>query len=48
MITLRSRRIGVAAEWASPVAVRLRNTAVRLLPASSFIRSLAPVLDWAP
>jgi len=27
--------------------VRLRNTALRLLPDSSFIRSLAPVLDWA-
>ena len=48
MITLRSHRIGVAAQWKSPVAVRLRNTALRLLPASSFIRSLAPVLDWAP
>jgi len=48
MITLRSHRIGVAAQWESPVAVRLRNTALRLLPDSSFIRSLAPVLDWAP
>ncbi len=48
MITLRSHRIGVAAQWESPVAVRIRNTAVRLLPRSSFLRSLAPVLDWAP
>lgn len=48
MITLRSHRIGVAAQWESPLAVRLRNTALRLLPHSSFIRSLAPVLDWAP
>jgi hypothetical protein len=40
--------IGVAAQWESAVAVRLRNTALRLLPRSSFIRSLAPVLDWAP
>jgi 2-polyprenyl-6-methoxyphenol hydroxylase-like FAD-dependent oxidoreductase len=48
MITLRSHRIGVAAQWESPVAVRLRNTALRLLPDSSFIRSLGPVLDWAP
>jgi 2-polyprenyl-6-methoxyphenol hydroxylase-like FAD-dependent oxidoreductase len=48
MITLRSHRVGVAAQWESPVAVRLRNTALRLLPHSSFIRSLAPVLDWTP
>lgn len=48
MITLRSHRIGVAAQWESPVAIGLRNTALRLLPQSSFTRSLAPVLDWAP
>jgi 2-polyprenyl-6-methoxyphenol hydroxylase-like FAD-dependent oxidoreductase len=47
MITRRSRRIGAAAQWASPAAVHLRNTAVRLLPSSSFARSLAPILDWA-
>jgi 2-polyprenyl-6-methoxyphenol hydroxylase-like FAD-dependent oxidoreductase len=47
MITRRSRRIGAAAQWASPAAVTLRNTALRLLPASAFARSLAPVLDWA-
>jgi hypothetical protein len=46
MITRSSRRFG-AAQWASPAAVRLRDTALRLLPSSSFIRSLAPVLDWA-
>jgi 2-polyprenyl-6-methoxyphenol hydroxylase-like FAD-dependent oxidoreductase len=47
MIARRSRRLGVAAQWASPEAVRLRNTALRLLPSSLFARSLAPVLDWA-
>ena len=47
MITRRSRRIGAAAQWSSPVAAHLRDTALRLLPASSFTRSLAPVLDWA-
>jgi len=47
MITRRAHRIGVAAQWASPVAVSLRNTALRLLPPSSLARSLAPVLDWA-
>jgi 2-polyprenyl-6-methoxyphenol hydroxylase-like FAD-dependent oxidoreductase len=45
-IALRSHRIGVAAQWASPTAVTLRNTALRLLPGSSFVRSLGPVLDW--
>ena len=45
-IALRSHRIGVAAQWASPPAVTLRNTALRLLPGSSFVRSLGPVLDW--
>jgi 2-polyprenyl-6-methoxyphenol hydroxylase-like FAD-dependent oxidoreductase len=45
-IALRSHRIGVAAQWASPLGVGVRNTALRLLPSSSFARSLAPVLDW--
>jgi len=48
MITCRSRRIGAVGQWASPAAVTLRNTALRLLPPSSFARSLAPVLDWPP
>jgi 2-polyprenyl-6-methoxyphenol hydroxylase-like FAD-dependent oxidoreductase len=47
MIARRSRRVGAAAQWASPVAASLRNAALRLLPPSSFARSLAPVLDWA-
>jgi 2-polyprenyl-6-methoxyphenol hydroxylase-like FAD-dependent oxidoreductase len=47
MITRRSRRLGAAAQWASPAAVHLRDTALRLLPPSSFSRSLAPVLNWA-
>ena len=46
MIARRAHRIGVAAQWQSPVAVSLRNTALRLLPSASFIRSVAPVLDW--
>jgi 2-polyprenyl-6-methoxyphenol hydroxylase-like FAD-dependent oxidoreductase len=45
MIARRSRRIGVAARWASPAAVSLRNTTMRLLPSSWFARSLAPILD---
>jgi 2-polyprenyl-6-methoxyphenol hydroxylase-like FAD-dependent oxidoreductase len=47
MIARRSRQIGAAAQWASPAAVNLRNTALRLLPSSSFARSIAPILDWA-
>jgi 2-polyprenyl-6-methoxyphenol hydroxylase-like FAD-dependent oxidoreductase len=46
MITRRSHQIGTAAQWASPALVRLRNTAVRLLPESYLTRSLAPVLNW--
>ena len=46
MITRRSRRIGAAAQWASPAAVHLRTAGLRLLSASQ-ARSLAPVLDWA-
>jgi 2-polyprenyl-6-methoxyphenol hydroxylase-like FAD-dependent oxidoreductase len=46
MIARRSRQIGAAAQWASPAAVNLRNTALRLLPSSSFARSIAPILDW--
>jgi 2-polyprenyl-6-methoxyphenol hydroxylase-like FAD-dependent oxidoreductase len=46
MITRRSRRIGAVAQWASPAAVTLRNATLHLLPASSFARSLAPILDW--
>ena len=46
MIARRAHRIGVAAQWESRVAVGLRDTVIRLLPGSSFARSLAPVLDW--
>jgi 2-polyprenyl-6-methoxyphenol hydroxylase-like FAD-dependent oxidoreductase len=45
-IARRSARIGVVAQWASPVAVGLRNTGLRLMPADSLARSLAPVLEW--
>jgi 2-polyprenyl-6-methoxyphenol hydroxylase-like FAD-dependent oxidoreductase len=47
MIAQRARRIGTAAQWASPVAVGPRNTALRLLPSASLARSLDPILDWA-
>jgi hypothetical protein len=47
MIARQSARIGVVAQWASPVAVGLRNTGLLLLPASALARSLAPALDWA-
>lgn len=48
MITQRAHRIGAAAQWASPAAVSLCNTALRLLPQTALARSLAPILDWAP
>jgi 2-polyprenyl-6-methoxyphenol hydroxylase-like FAD-dependent oxidoreductase len=47
MIASRSRQIGAAGQWESQAAVNLRNAAMRLLPASSFARSIAPILDWA-
>ena len=47
MVAHRAHRVGAAAQWASPVAVGLRNTGLRLLPSSSLARSLAPILDWA-
>ena len=47
MVAHRAHQIGAAAQWASPVAVGLRNTGLRLLPSSSLTRSLAPILDWA-
>jgi 2-polyprenyl-6-methoxyphenol hydroxylase-like FAD-dependent oxidoreductase len=46
MIARRAHQIGVTAQWSSSVAVRLRNTALRALPTSSFVRSLAPILQW--
>jgi 2-polyprenyl-6-methoxyphenol hydroxylase-like FAD-dependent oxidoreductase len=46
LIARRSRQAGVAAQWSSPVAVSLRNAALRRLPDSVFLNALAPVLDW--
>ncbi|MEV0697893.1 FAD-dependent monooxygenase [Saccharopolyspora sp. NPDC050389] len=46
MIVRRSRRIGELAHWSSPVPVAARNAAMRLMPRSSFTRSMGPVVDW--
>jgi 2-polyprenyl-6-methoxyphenol hydroxylase-like FAD-dependent oxidoreductase len=46
MIARRSRWIGSVAQLASPAAVTVRDSVLRLAPPDSFIRSLAPVLDW--
>ncbi|MCP3805166.1 FAD-dependent monooxygenase [Allokutzneria sp. A3M-2-11 16] len=48
MVVRRSHRLGVIAHWAAPALVGVRNTVLRMLPRSSFSRSMAPVLDWAP
>jgi 2-polyprenyl-6-methoxyphenol hydroxylase-like FAD-dependent oxidoreductase len=48
MITRRSARIGRLGQLQSAPAVTLRNLVVRATPSSSFLRSLAPVLDWRP
>ena len=47
-IAARSRRIGRVAQWSSRPAATLRNGVVRITPASSQLRSLAPVLSWQP
>lgn len=47
MIAARSRRIGTIAQLSWSPAVALRNTVVRLIPASVQAKSLAPVLDWS-
>ncbi|MFC4373183.1 FAD-dependent monooxygenase [Nocardia halotolerans] len=46
MIAKRSARIGSIGQFAAPPLIALRNTALRLAPASAQSRSLAPVLDW--
>ncbi len=47
-IAARSRRIGQVAQWRSRPAVALRNRIMSLTPASSQLRSMAPVLSWQP
>ncbi|NDL60690.1 FAD-dependent oxidoreductase [Phytoactinopolyspora mesophila] len=47
MIARSADRIGSVGQWSSPPAVVLRNAAMRLAPASSFYRSLAPILNWS-
>lgn len=46
MIARRSRAVGAVGQWSSPLAAGVRNTLLRLTPASAFVRSLAPVLEW--
>jgi 2-polyprenyl-6-methoxyphenol hydroxylase-like FAD-dependent oxidoreductase len=46
MVSQRSARLGRVAQWHSPVAVAIRNAALRALPQPAVLRSLEPVLDW--
>ncbi len=48
MISRRSARIGRFAQLQSTPAVAVRNLVMKATPASSLLRSLAPVLDWPP
>ncbi len=48
MVATRARRIGAVAQWQSAPVAAVRNGLLRLAPAASFTRSLAPVLDWSP
>jgi len=44
----RSRRIGTVAQWSWPPAVRVRDTALRLMPGWAMPRAFAGALDWTP
>ncbi|WP_336086770.1 FAD-dependent monooxygenase [Nocardia sp. SSK8] len=46
MITRRSAQVGVLGQLSAAPLVALRNTVLRLTPASAQLRSMAPVLDW--
>ena len=46
MIGKRSATIGKVAQWESPLAVAARDSLLRAMPQSSFMRSLQPVLSW--
>ncbi|WP_067570597.1 FAD-dependent monooxygenase [Nocardia acidivorans] len=46
MIAARSNGIGRVAQLGSPLAVRLRDTALRLIPSAAQFKALAPVMDW--
>jgi len=48
MISKRSARIGRVAQLQSTPAVAVRNLVMKATPASSMLRSLAPVLSWRP
>ena len=48
MISKRSARIGQLAQLQAAPAVAVRNLVMRVTPASSYLRSLAPILDWHP
>jgi 2-polyprenyl-6-methoxyphenol hydroxylase-like FAD-dependent oxidoreductase len=47
-IVRRSARLGAVAQWSWPPAALIRDLAVRLTPASATLRSMGPVLGWAP
>ncbi|MEU0118823.1 FAD-dependent monooxygenase [Streptomyces bobili] len=47
-ISRRSRRIGELARLSHPLAVSLRNLAVRATPQALSLRALDPVLGWRP
>jgi 2-polyprenyl-6-methoxyphenol hydroxylase-like FAD-dependent oxidoreductase len=47
-IVRRCARLGAVAQWSSPPAALIRDLAARLTPASATLRSMGPILDWAP
>jgi hypothetical protein len=47
-ISHRSRRIGEVARFSHPLAVSIRNLAVRATPQALSLRALDTVLGWQP
>jgi len=50
-LTIRSRRVGAAGQWSSPIAVAIRDLGFRLgglLPPTMTGRALDTVIDWRP
>jgi 2-polyprenyl-6-methoxyphenol hydroxylase-like FAD-dependent oxidoreductase len=47
-IVRRAAGLGIVAQWSWPPAVVVRDLAARLTPAAATLRSMAPILGWAP
>ncbi|WP_067485803.1 FAD-dependent monooxygenase [Actinomadura hibisca] len=48
MVVRQSRRLGVMAHLNVPGLTNVRNAAMKLSPASAFVKQVAPVVGWKP